>query len=134
MSRLQRLSGIAAVIVALLLGCFLGWLATRRPASSGDANSSGNTASTAPESQTPSRDDLQPTLVHAHNIMLRKGEDFRIYIVWISGQMVRTKRNVNPSFDDPDSFILQKKKGVIPPKMGVLGKNPTPPPSPAPPR
>jgi hypothetical protein len=122
-SRVRRLlPGIAAVIVALLLGCFLGWLAMRRSASSDAANSSGTTASTASASQTPSKDDLQPTLVYAHNIMLRKGPDFRIYIVWIAGQMVRTNRNVNPSFDDPDSFILQIQKGVIHTNIGDIGK------------
>lgn len=61
-----------------------------------------------------------PTLVYAHNIMLRKGPDFRIYIVWIAGQMVRTERNENPSFDDPDSFILQIQKGVIHANIGDI--------------
>jgi hypothetical protein len=61
-----------------------------------------------------------PTLVYAHNIMLRKGPDFRIYIVWIAGQMVRTARNENPSFDDPDSFILQIQKGVIHANIGDI--------------
>ncbi len=65
---------------------------------------------------------MAPTLVYAHNIMLRKGPDFRIYLVWISGEMVRTKRNVNPTFDDPDSFILQIQKGVIHANIGDIGK------------
>ena len=65
---------------------------------------------------------MAPTLVYAHNIMLRKGPDFRIYMAWISGQMVRTKRNVNPSFDDPDSFILQIQKGVIHANIGDICK------------
>ncbi len=104
----------------LLLGCLLGRFAIPRRASSGAANSSGNTASIT--SQTPSADDLSPTLVYAHNIMLRKGPDFRIYIVWIAGQMVRTKANVNPSFDDPDSFILQIQKGVIHANIGDICK------------
>jgi len=65
---------------------------------------------------------MAPTLVYAHNIMLRKGPDFRIYLIWISGEMVRTKRNVNPTFDDPDSFILQIQKGVIHANIGDVGK------------
>jgi hypothetical protein len=117
----RRFSVIAAVIVALLLGCLLGWFAMRRSASSGTTNSSGTTASTTP-AQTPSGEDLSPTLVYAHNIMLRKGPDFRIYIVWIAGRMVRTKQNVNPSFDEPDSFILQIDKGVIHANIGDIGK------------
>lgn len=94
----------------------------RREAISGAGNSSGNVASLTPGSQTPSGDDLAPTLVYAHNIMLRKGPDFRIYIVWISGRMVRTRKNVNPSFDDPDSFILQIEKGVIHANIGDVCK------------
>jgi hypothetical protein len=118
----RRFSVITAVIVALLLGCFLGWFAMRRQAPSGAGNSSGNAASITPGSQPPSNDDLAPTLVYAHNIMLRKGPDFRIYIVWISGRMVRTKQNVNPSFDDADSFILQIEKGVIHANIGDVCK------------
>jgi hypothetical protein len=118
----RRFSLIAAIIVALLLGCFLGWFAMRRQASSKSGNSSGNAASLTPGSQTPSGDDLSPTLAYAHNIMLRKGPDFRIYIVWISGRMVRTKQNVNPSFDDADSFILQIEKGVIHANIGDVCK------------
>jgi hypothetical protein len=118
----RRFSVIAAIIVALLFGCFLGWFAMRRAASAGAANSSGNAASITPGSQTPSGDDLAPTLVYAHNIMLRKGPDFRIYIAWIAGRMVRTKQNVNPSFDDADSFILQIEKGVIRANIGDICK------------
>lgn len=73
-------------------------------------------------SQAPSSDDLTHTLVYAHNIMLRKGPDFRIYVIWISGQMVRTNRDVNPSFDEPNSFILQIQKGVIRTNIGDVGK------------
>jgi hypothetical protein len=122
-SRVRRfLPGIAAVIIALLLGWFLGRLAMRRPLSSVPAASSGTPPSITPASQPVSSDDLAPTSVYAHNIMLRKGPDFRIYVVWISGQMVRTKRNVNPSFDEPDSFILQIQKGVIRANIGDIGK------------
>jgi hypothetical protein len=118
----RRFSVIAAIIVALLFGCFLGWFAMRRQAPSEAGNSSGNVASLTPGSQTPSGDDLAPTLVYAHNIMLRKGPDFRIYIAWIAGRMVRTKQNVNPSFDDADSFILQIEKGVIRANIGDICK------------
>jgi hypothetical protein len=112
---------VAISIIALLLGALVGRFAIPKPSSSGPANSSGNTASITP-SQTPSADDLTPTLVYAHNIMLRKGPDFRIYIVWIAGQMVRTRQNVNPSFDEPDSFILQIQKGVIHANIGDICK------------
>jgi hypothetical protein len=122
-SRVRRyLPGIAAVVVALLLGWFLGRFAVRRSASGGPAGSSVNTASAPAAGNVPSASDLTPTLVYAHNIQLRKGPDFRIYIVWIAGQMLRTNANVNPSFDEPDSFILKIEKGVIRANIGDIGK------------
>ena len=94
----------------------------RRAASSAPANSPANATPIPAASNVPSTGDLAPTLVYAHNIQLRKGPDFRIYIVWVSGQMLRTKGNVNPSFDDPDSFILRIEKGVIRANIGDIGK------------
>jgi len=61
-----------------------------------------------------------PTNVYAHNLKLRKGPGFRIYVRWLRGQMVRAKRNVDPSFDDPDSFVLDVKTGVIRTNVGDL--------------
>ncbi len=122
MSAAQRASVIVAILVALLLGCVVGRFALRRAVSSETANSSGSGTSITSASRAPSGDDLAPTLVYAHNIMLRKGPDFRIYIVWIAGQMVRTKQNVNPSFDEPDSFLLQIQKGVIHANIGDISK------------
>src|ERR1700730_1302010 len=61
-----------------------------------------------------------PTNLHAHNLMLRKGPDFRIYVRWLRGQMVRTHRDVNPSFDDPESFFLDIKAGVIRANIGDI--------------
>ena len=118
----RRLSGIAAVIIVLLLGWFLGRFAMRRSAPSTPAGSPESAASIPATPALPSASDLAPTLVYAHNIQLRKGPDFRIYIVWISGQMLRTKANVNPSFDDPESFILQIEKGVIHANIGDICK------------
>jgi hypothetical protein len=68
----------------------------------------------------PSADDRNPTLVDAHNLLLHKGPDFRIYIPWIRGQMVRTRQQVNPSFDDPESFVLEIQKGVIHANIGDI--------------
>jgi hypothetical protein len=62
-----------------------------------------------------------PTTVYAHNLMLRKGPNFRIYVRWLRGQMVRTHRNVSPSFDDPESFFLDVKTGVIRANIGDIG-------------
>src|SRR6266568_1709637 len=51
--------------------------------------------------------DSAATNVYAHNLMLRKGENFRVYVRWLRGEMVRTRHNINPSFDDPESFVLE---------------------------
>ncbi|MGH9655355.1 MAG: hypothetical protein ACRD6B_18035 [Bryobacteraceae bacterium] len=65
--------------------------------------------------------DKGPTNVYAHDLLLRKGPDFRIYIPWFRGQMVRTNPKVIPSFDDLDSFYLNVKAGVIHANIGDIG-------------
>src|ERR1700737_1063668 len=62
-----------------------------------------------------------PTNLHAHNLMLRRGPDFRIYVRWLRGKMVRTRLDVNPTFDDPESFLLEIKTGVIRANIGDIG-------------
>ncbi len=118
-SRVRRiLPGILAVLVALLLGWFLGRSLMRRSASVTSPGATETGVAVAPRTAA----DLAPTQVYAHNIMLRKGPDFRIYIAWIAGKMVRTKKNEVPSFDDSDSFILQIDKGVIRANIGDICK------------
>jgi hypothetical protein len=65
--------------------------------------------------------DTAPTAIHAHNLMLRKGPYFRIYVRWLHGNMVRTRRDANPTFDDPESFILEIKTGVVRANIGDIG-------------
>jgi Domain of unknown function (DUF811). len=114
-----------AVLIAipLLLLALLGWhwrssRVARRPAASAGPSSSvgdvaGADAPTTPESSS--------TAVYAHNLMLRRGPDFRIYVRWLRGQMVRSRRDVNPTFDDPESFFLNINTGVIRANIGDLG-------------
>lgn len=65
--------------------------------------------------------DAGSTNVYAHNLELRKGATgFRVYVRWLRGLMVRTSRNINPSFDEPDSFVLDVKTGVIHTNVGDL--------------
>ena len=89
--------------------------ATRSPSASAP-DSPGTSA--APMG-TSSNSDL--TNVYAHNLMLRKGEaGFRIYVRWLRGAIIRVNRGINPSFDEPDSFVLDVKTGVIHTNVGDL--------------
>jgi hypothetical protein len=64
--------------------------------------------------------DSAPTNVYAHNLMLRKGPSFRVYVRWLRGQMTRAHRGVNPSFDDPESFFLDIQTGVLRANIGDI--------------
>ncbi len=66
--------------------------------------------------------DTLPTNVYAHNLLLRKGPDFRVYVRWLNGSLTRTHRNVNPSFDEPNSFFIDIKTGVLRVNIGDLNK------------
>jgi hypothetical protein len=46
--------------------------------------------------------------------------NIRIYVRWLRGQMTRTRPNVNPNFDDPESFFLDAKAGVIRANIGDI--------------
>lgn len=90
--------------------------ATRNPASASAPDSPGPSAAPMGAS---SNSDL--TNVYAHNLMLRKGEaGFRIYVRWLRGAIIRVNRGINPSFDEPDSFVLDVKTGVIHTNVGDL--------------
>jgi len=108
-----------AATIAIICLCWLFWhLRSKAPVPA--PSSSAADLGAVNRAGTPSTDDLSPTLVYAHNLLLRKGPNFRIYIRWIRGQMVRTRRQVNPSFDDPESFVLQIQKGVIHANIGDI--------------
>lgn len=118
MSRARYLRA-AGLVIAFCLACFLSYRVGLR--SHGNAQ----LAPTTPESAMPAtaakKGDRAPTNVSAHNLMLRKGPEFRIYIRWILGQLLRTQANVVPSLDEPESFVLLIEKGVIHANLGDLG-------------
>lgn len=62
-----------------------------------------------------------PTAVVAHNLLLRKGPSFRVYVRWLRGTMPRARANLNPSFDDPESFYLDIQTGVLRANLGDIG-------------
>jgi hypothetical protein len=111
---------VVLVVVAVAVTA-IGWLLRQRR-----LNASGRPPGSSIEATAPliasgtSSDDLAPTLLYAHNLLLRKGPNFRIYIRWIRGQMLRSRRQVNPSLDDPESFVLQIQKGVIRVNIGDI--------------
>jgi hypothetical protein len=106
-------------VCILLLGFWI-WHLRSRPASQ-PAASEASTATSPPGTTTAGTPDSAPTAVYAHNLMLRKGPDFRIYVRWLRGNMVRTRHNVNPTFDDPESFLLEIKTGIIRANIGDIG-------------
>src|SRR5581483_11398907 len=111
-----RLAVIASVVT--LVVAFGVWheRSTQRASQQATAASSTGTSATAPTLlATP---DSAPTAVYAHNLMLRKGPEFRIYVRWLRGNMLPTHRDVNPTFDDPDSFLIDVKNGVIRANIG----------------
>jgi len=116
---------IAVLVGVILLASLLSWLllakhggATPSSASGSSTGAMSGALSTSASSSVSS--ESSSTNVYAHNLMLRKGPDFRIYVRWLRGQMVRTNRQINPSFDDPESFVLDIKTGVIRANMGDL--------------
>jgi hypothetical protein len=109
---------ILIAIPLLLLGLLLWRLHSR---TTGLTTASDAATPTAVEASVPSTPATTPTSIYAHNLMLRKGPNFRVYVRWLRGQMVRTRRGVNPTFDDPESFNLEIKAGVVRANIGDIG-------------
>jgi hypothetical protein len=108
--------GSAVVLLILIAG--IAWYARVRhgqPAAQPPAANSDQTAQVSDGTN-----ELTPTRIYAHNLMLRKGPDFRVYVRWLNGEMRRTNKNVNPSFDDPESFVLEVQRGIIHANIGDI--------------
>ena len=76
---------------------------------------------TPPVVLTPATSDPAPTAVYAHNLMLRKGTKLSHLRSLAAREMVRTKRDVNPTFDDPETFYMDIKTGVVRANIGDIG-------------
>lgn len=113
----RLIAGVLIAVAAFVAGFFLARLMW-----SGHSYQSLTSASNVPQANPSGNGDRESTRVYAHNIMLRKGPNFRIYLVWIAGRMERTRSSVNPSFDDANSFVLQIDKGVIRANIGDICK------------
>jgi len=111
--RSHLLAGSA--IVALVLVACLAWYAGVR-----HSRPAPQAAAADPSQTVPATGGADPTRIYAHNLMLRKGPDFRIYIRWLNGELGRTKKSVDPSFDDPESFVLEVQTGIIHANIGDI--------------
>jgi len=120
----RRVVGVAVVLCLCLV--LTVWVVFRRSgASSGSSGLSSNaltpaTGQNGQQAGATKKSDLSPTNVYAHNLMLRKGPSFRIYVRWLRGEMARARKAVNPTFDDPESFSLDIKTGVIRANIGDI--------------
>jgi hypothetical protein len=111
---------VPALLVLLLLLVWHFRYTQRNATSAGGVSAKSRAAVLYDTNESAASPESTPTTVYAHNLMLRKGPDFRVYIGWLRGQLVRTRSNVNPSFDDPESFFLKIKSGVIRANVGDI--------------
>ncbi len=112
----------ALIIVPSLLLVFVFWHLRASPPASRPPAPPASRGHATPDGGHSLRDlRFRPHHGYAHNLMLRKGPDFRIYVRWLRGNMVRTNPAVNPTFDDPESFLLDIKTGVIRANIGDIG-------------
>jgi hypothetical protein len=119
--RVRVLLPVSALLVIALAAILVFWWQHRTGGGTPQATTAG-TETTAPDSGTSRARVAGTTRIHAHNLLLRKGANFRIYVRWLSGTLNRTRRSVNPSFDNPDSFALNVQSGVIRANIGDIGE------------
>jgi hypothetical protein len=114
-----RRSVVPAAIVALMLALLL--VAWRAHMKSQDA-AGGVAANTAaePTAAASGPASMARTTVYAHNLKLRKGPDFLIYVRWLRGEMEPTRRGVPPSLDDQQSFYFRIDRGLIHANLGDI--------------
>ena len=64
--------------------------------------------------------ELAATTIYAHNLELRKGPDFRIYVRWLRGEMRPTRGRAVPSLDDEESFLFHIDRGLVHANLGDI--------------
>jgi hypothetical protein len=118
MRRPFRLLATLALCVVLVFIFWL-WRSRSERRTSPDATLAAATPSPTPAGNR--RPDPSETRIHAHNLLLRKGPDFRVYVQWLDGRLARTHHNVIPSLDDAESFYLDIQTGVVRANIGDIG-------------
>jgi hypothetical protein len=111
---------ISGMVVLLLLLLAWHFQATKQATEFSASTPTATSGTSAVTRGARTSSDSAPTNVYAHNLMLRKGPSFRVYVRWLRGQMARAHRGVNPSFDDPDSFFLDIQAGVLRANIGDI--------------
>jgi len=114
----RRYAILAAVAVALLLLAWLLWPA--RWKSNSAATNSGQSGHVPTAQDADAAANAETTTVYAHNLELRKGPDFRIYVRWLRGEMVPTVKGKVPSLDDDRSFIFHVDRGLVLANLGDI--------------
>jgi hypothetical protein len=62
------------------------------------------------------------TKVLMHNVILNEPPGFQLRVRWLRGEMRPTRPNVIPSFDEPNSFVLDIQDGVVATKLSEISK------------
>lgn len=116
--RSQLLAGAVVGVLALVLLLLL-WRNRTQQSSEATAPV---VSETQPTNTQVASVEKSATSIHAHNLLLRKGPQFRVYVRWFDGQLAGTRSDINPSFDRPESFALDIRTGVIRANIGDIGK------------
>jgi hypothetical protein len=116
-NRVRLLMVLMSVLIVMVL---LFWYWTNRTHQP-ERNASSPKSITRTAVRPTTRMDSSTTRIHAHNLLLRKGPTFRVYVKWLDGHLARTRPDVNPSFDHPDSFNLDIQSGIVRANIGDIG-------------
>ncbi len=112
---------LALCLAAIFLVAFCGWLWQVHRSRPDTTSAVGDQAPEKPLPVNPAAANSPVTTLWAHNIRLRKGPAFRIYINWIRGEMRATNSSIVPSLNDANSFELFIQKGVVHANLGDFG-------------
>ncbi len=107
---IAALAAVSAVLIAWIIGSV-------RPKHSAAGPSNSFVTGSVSSNRTPAGG---LTTVYAHNLELRKGPNFRIYVRWLRGEMVPTRADRAPSLDDEESFIFHIDRGLIHANIGDI--------------
>jgi hypothetical protein len=116
-----RRYAIAAAVLAVVF--FLVWVVwPSHPSQVGGPSGSGGGSSktAAGDEGSPQAGASEPTTVYAHNLELRKGPQFRVYVRWLRGEMIPTSPRRVPSLDDEESFVFHIDRGLIHANLGDI--------------